>query len=111
MKRLPPGSRREKEWRREYAWLGGLFFQNRGRSGMDDLRELEHVPVGQADAAMGLRPAHLRRLRGAVNAVVRLGQVDPADSHGVVRSCREDFLVRVGGVPEEIGIVVKDRVV
>src|SRR6266571_4878355 len=50
----------------------------------DAAGEIEHVPVGQADAAVRLGLADLRRIRRAVDAVARLRQVDPHDADRVV---------------------------
>ena len=60
---------------------------------------------------MRLDMADLRRLRRAVDAVMRLRQIDPDDADRIVRSGLERRLAVAGrGVPEQIGVVVKLRI-
>jgi hypothetical protein len=88
-----------------------LFLQCNVGARPDYLGNRGGAPVGQADAAVGFGLADRGRDRGAVNAVVRLGQVDPGHAHRVVGAGGNlDLLVARLRIPEQLGIVVVDRV-
>src|SRR5262249_15253160 len=53
---------------------------------LDVVAEPCRIPIGETDAAMGFRLAHLRRVGGAVNAVAfSARQSDPVHADRVVR--------------------------
>jgi hypothetical protein len=60
---------------------------------------------------MGRGMANARRFGCPVHPVMCLGDVNPHDTHGIVRSCGNRRLGTGGiGVPEEDGIVIEDRI-
>src|SRR5262249_3926120 len=81
-----------------------------GRVRTHECRNTRRVPVGEPYAAMRLRVADPRRLRGSMQAVVLDAQIDPDDADRIVRS-RFDRRLGVGSlcVPEQVRVVVKLR--
>src|ERR1700710_483548 len=78
---------------------------------LDQRRDGDRVPVGEADAAMGGGLADRLRLRRAVDSVVLLREVDPHQADGIVGAGGDLRLLVPGlGVPEEVGVVVEGRV-
>ncbi|KAG1241890.1 hypothetical protein G6F66_015713 [Rhizopus arrhizus] len=55
--------------------------------------------------------ADVAGLRCAVQAVMRLGQIDPDPPHQIVRARRQrGLLLALAGIPEQLGVVVERRV-
>src|ERR1700737_1223378 len=79
--------------------------------GRCDHRELEHIPVGEMNAALRFGAADLRRLRRSVYTVVRLGQSHPEHADGVIGTRRNiGFHVMWLGVVNERRIVGEYRI-
>src|SRR4029077_14371424 len=78
---------------------------------LDHPRQFDRIPVRQADAAVGLGLANVRRRRGAMDSVGWIGQVDPDQADGIVwaRADRE-LPLRVDALPCKFGIVLVFRV-
>src|SRR5260370_10633965 len=76
------------------------------------LGEIERVPVRQPDAAVRVGLADPLRIRRAVDAVAVLGEIDPDQSHGIVRAGRDrELAFGMDALELEFGIVMVGGVV
>src|SRR4051812_35560594 len=83
---------------------------DRPEAGLHHSRQAHHVPIGEPEAAVALGMADGRRLIGAMDAVMLLGEVEPGDADRTVRPRRELVLgLFVADVPEQVGLVVERR--
>src|SRR3990172_2179628 len=82
------------------TWNGEAFsgLDENGHVHPHEFDQVFRVPVGEAEATVRFRPAHLLRTGRAVDAVARPVQADPRDTDGIVRPGRQDeFAVQLAG--------------
>jgi hypothetical protein len=73
--------------------------------------DLQRVPVGQPDAAMGLRLADLGRVGGAVDAIAFAVQPDPDQPDRIVGTGLDgESLARLDALEGVIGVVAVGRI-
>src|SRR5216684_162948 len=76
------------------------------------LGEIERVPIRQPDTAVRVGLADPLRIRRAVDAVAVLGEIDPDQSHGVVRAGRDrELAFGMDALELEFGTVMVGGVV
>src|SRR5258708_2847189 len=78
-------------------------------AGRGERRELERVPIGEVDAAMGLDAPHERGLRRAVDAVVRLAEPHPQHADRAVGPGGDLHTRVLGIVVGQLARVVVER--
>src|SRR5437016_1655361 len=89
-----------------------LLLEDDRRACFHNLPELARIPIRQPNTPMRLRVSDLRRLGRAMNPVVLFRQSDPDHAYRIVGpGLYLGFGVGAGRVPEQIGIIVKDRIV
>ena len=83
-----------------------LFPKNGGSPGLDHRRQFSSIPIGEADAPVGMSVPDLRRLRRSVNAVMLFREANPDDAHWIVRA-RVNFRRRILflGIPEKVRVI------
>src|SRR3954466_9128841 len=88
-----------------------LLLEDRRQAGLDHGGQLRRVPIGEADTTVRCRVPDPRGLGRSVNSVMLFREIDPNDADGIIRA-RVDGRLLVGslGVPEEVGVVVEDRI-